>query len=169
MNSIFIVLMGAFLLTGGGQGTSSNGSGDLRWTNFTEGVKEASASHRKVLIDVYTDWCSWCKKMEKDTYSDKGVKDYLNSKYVLVRLNAESNSREMVDTTAVTDAQLASAFGVTGYPTTIFLTSDGKPITAAPGYMKPGEFLNVLKYIGDDYYKKMEYPAYLKSLGVSDK
>lgn len=105
--------------------------------------------------------------MERDTYSDEQIKDYLNKNYVLVRLNAESNQQETIDTMHVTDAQLASAFGVRGYPTTIFLTSDGHPITEAPGYMKPAEFINVIKYIAGDYYKKMKFADYLKSQGVS--
>ncbi len=167
MNSILIALLGAFLLTGGGATVDQPPKGELQWTNFTQGLKEASVSNKKVLIDVYTDWCGWCKKMEKDTYSDREVQNYLNKNYVLVRLNAESNQEETIDTMHVTDAQLASAFGVTGYPTTIFLTSGGHPITEAPGYMKPAEFIHVIKYIGGDYYKTMKFADYLKSQGVS--
>ncbi len=169
MNSMWIVLLSTFLLTSGGPKMNQSQNGELKWTSFTKGVKEAAATNKKVLIDVYTDWCGWCKRMDKDTYSDESVRGYLNKKYVLVKLNAESNNKETIDTTEVTDAQLASAFGVNGYPTTVFLSSDGRPITAAPGYMKPAEFLNVLKYIGDDYYKKMEFPEYLKSQGVPAK
>lgn len=166
MNLKWVVLIGAFLLTIGGPKMTNAQTGELRWTSFTQGVKEAAATNKKVLIDVFTDWCGWCKKMDSDTYTDEGVKSYLNQEYVLVKLNAESNNKEMLDTMQVTDAQLASAFGVTGYPTTVFLTSEGQPITAAPGYMKPEEFLNVLKYIAGDYYKKMEFQEYLKSQGV---
>jgi thioredoxin-related protein len=169
MNSMWMILLSTFMLTNGGAQTNRSQNGELKWTNFTRGVKEAAATNKKVLIDVYTDWCGWCKKMDSDTYSDKGVQSYLNQNYVLVKLNAESSDKEMIDTTVATDAQIASAFGVSGYPTTVFLSSDGKPITAAPGYMKPDEFLQVLHYIGDDYYKKMEFPEYLKSQGVPTK
>ncbi len=168
MNSMLIVLLSAFFMAGGGSSMKQHQNGELKWTNFTQGLEEASATNKKVLIDVYTDWCGWCKRMEKDTYSDKNVESYLSQNYILVKLNAESNQEETVDTMHVTDAQLASAFGVNGYPTTIFLTSDGQPITAAPGYMKPDEFIHVLKYINGDYYKKMKFPEYLKSQGVSE-
>ncbi|HEY9165633.1 MAG TPA: thioredoxin fold domain-containing protein [Candidatus Kryptonia bacterium] len=143
--------------------------GDLRWTNYTEGIRQAAESHKKILIDVYTDWCGWCKKMESDTYSDQGVKDYLLSNYVLVKLNAESDAKETVDSQQVTQAQIAGAFGVDGYPTTIFLDSNGHPITMAPGYMKPDTFIGVLKYIAEDAYKKMGYKEYLDSQGVHAK
>ncbi len=166
MNLKWVVLTGAFLLTIGEPRMTNAQTGELKWTNYTQGVREAAAMNKKVLIDVYTDWCGWCKKMDSDTYTDQGVKSYLNQEYVLVKLNAESNNKETLDTMQVTDAQLASAFGVNGYPTTVFLTSDGQPITAAPGFMKPAEFLNILRYIAGDYYKKMEFQEYLKSQGV---
>ncbi|MCL5267098.1 MAG: DUF255 domain-containing protein [Bacteroidetes bacterium] len=167
MNSMFILLLSGLMLTGTGPKTGAKDSGGLKWTNFTEGVKEAKATNKKVLIDVYTNWCGWCKKMESDTYSDQKVKDYLVKNFVLVRLNAESDTKEVIDTTEITDAQLASAFRVNGYPTTIFLESNGHPITAAPGYMGPAKFLEVLEYIGGDFYRKMGFDEFLKSKGMS--
>jgi len=169
MNSVLILLMSGLLLMNTGARTKDKDMNGLMWTNYTDGIRQAASTNKKVLIDVYTDWCGWCKKMDSDTYSDENVKSYLSEKYVLVKLNAESDAKEMVDTSEVTDAQLAAAFKVTGYPTTIFLQSDGEPITAAPGYLKPDQFLQVLKYIGDDYYKKMEFRDYLKSQGTDGK
>lgn len=104
--------------------------------------------------------------MDSDTYSDSDIKNYLSEKYILVKLNAESSAKEMLERGEVTDAQIASAFHVNGYPTTIFLDANGQLITAAPGYMKPDEFIQVLKYIGEDYYKKMEFQDYLKTQNV---
>lgn len=167
MNSMLILLLSSLLLTGAGPKSGAKESAGLKWTNFTEGVREAKATNKKVLIDVYTNWCGWCKKMESDTYSDQGVKDYLVRNFVLVKLNAESNAEETIDTTQITDAQIASAFRVNGYPTTIFLESGGQPITAAPGYMGPAKFLKVLEYIGGDFYKKMGFEQFLKSKGVT--
>lgn len=163
MNSMFVLLLGGLLFANLGSNMSSGSGGELKWTNFADGVKQAATANKKLLIDVYTDWCGWCKKMDSDTYADKDVKNYLTEKYILVKLNAESDTKEMLEKGEATDAQIATAFNVSGYPTTIFLESNGQPITAAPGFMKPAEFLQVLKYIGDDFYKKMEFQEYLKS------
>lgn len=162
MNLIPVLLMSSFLFINSGTSVSEGNGGELMWTNFSDGVKQADSSNKKILIDVYTDWCGWCKRMDSDTYTDEGVKKYLSEKYVLVKLNAESDAKETVRAQEITDAQLAHAFRVDGYPTTVFLGHDGTFITKVPGYLKPAEFLQVLKYIGDDYYTKMSFQDYLK-------
>ncbi len=161
MNSILVALLGTLLFTNTGSNMNNGISGELQWTNYTDGVRKASAENKKVLIDVYTDWCGWCKRMEKDTYSDEDIKNYLTQNYILVRLNAESDVKETVGQEVMTQTEIAKAYRVNGYPTTIFLSTDGQPITSVPGYMKPDEFMLVLKYIGGDYYKKMGYQDYL--------
>lgn len=164
MNLFFAALLGILLIPN----SNSNmlGSDDLLWHNFTDGIREASLTNKKVIVDVYTDWCGWCKRMEKDTYSDDGVKSYLTDNYVLVKLNAESGTKEMLGDAEITQAALAKAYGVTGYPTTVFLLPDGKFITSVPGYLKPEEYLPMLKYIAEDHYKQMNYQDYLNSLNV---
>jgi thioredoxin-related protein len=155
------MLLGILLFANTSSNMNSANSGNLRWTNYTDGIQQASVTNKKILIDVYTDWCGWCKKMESDTYSDDRIESYLRENYILVKLNAESDAKEMLGEVEVTQASLAKAYGVTGYPTTVFLMPDGKFITSVAGYMKPTEFSQVLKFIGEDYYKKMSYQDYL--------
>jgi thioredoxin-related protein len=169
MSSILVTLLGILLFTNTGSNMNNGNSRDLQWTDYTDGVRKASAENKKVLIDVYTDWCGWCKKMEKDTYSDENIKSYLTQNYILVRLNAESNVKETVGQETMTQAEIAKAYRVDGYPTTIFLSADGQPITSVPGYLKADEFMQVLKFIGGDYYKKMEFQDYLNSQKVPAK
>ncbi len=166
MRSISVAFFGVLFLTNSGFNMNNGSSGDLQWTNYTTGVRMASASSKKILIDVYTDWCSWCKKMDKDTYGDEAIKDYLMKNYVLVRLNAESDVKDTVGSEIMTQADIARAYKVEGYPTTVFLASDGEAITSVPGYLKPTEFMYVLRYIAEDQYKKMSYQDYLDSLNA---
>lgn len=169
MNSFLAGLASILIMTNWGSNMNMGSEGDLKWTNFTDGMKEASATNKKVLIDVYTDWCGWCKKMESDTYSDKDIRDYLMQNYVLVKLNAESDSKETYSGESMTQEEIAAAFRINGYPSTVFLNPDGQPITVLPGYLKPAEFMQVLKYIGEDIYKKMEFKDYLKLQGAPAK
>ncbi|MEK9136508.1 MAG: thioredoxin fold domain-containing protein, partial [Bacteroidota bacterium] len=135
--------------------------GQLKWMSFNEGVAEAKKTGRKVMIDVYTDWCGWCKKMDKDTYADAGVADYLNKKYVAIKLNAESSTKLKYRGQSYTEQELSAAFGVTGYPSIIFMQSDGEPITVYPGYADADKFKTVLSYIAEDHYKTTKFQDYV--------
>ena len=53
----------------------------LKWKSFDEGMAEAKKSNKKLLVDVYTDWCGWCKKMDASTYGNAEVAAYLNQQY----------------------------------------------------------------------------------------
>ena len=134
----------------------------LKWRSFNDGMAEAKKSGRKVMIDVYTSWCGWCKKMDKDTYSDATVADYLNKKYVAIKLDAESSNSLLYQGKPYTERELAEAFGVNGYPSIIFLNETGEPITVYPGYADAGKFKTVLSYIGEDHYKTTKFEEYTK-------
>ncbi len=141
----------------------AGGRGKLKWLSFTEGTAEAKETGKKMMIDVYTDWCGWCKKMDKDTYSDGGIADYLNQKYVAIKINAESSGTLEYRGKLYTERELAAAFGVNGYPSIIFLTRDGDPITVYPGYADASKFKVVLSYIAEDYYKTTKFQDYVEN------
>src|SRR5262249_48666040 len=63
---------------------------ELRWFGWNQGAAEAAASKRPILVDVYTDWCGWCKRMDRDVYSREDVRGYLKRYFVVVKLDAES-------------------------------------------------------------------------------
>lgn len=135
---------------------------EVNWNSFTGGIEKSKATGKKVIVSVYTDWCVWCKKMEGSTYKDKGVINYLNKKYVSIKLNAESKSKAKYLEQTYTEQQLAQAFGITGYPATIFLDEKQNPITVVPGYIPSDKFIDILKYFGDDVYKSKSFEDYLK-------
>ena len=132
----------------------------FKWVRFNEGLAEAQKTGKKVMIDVYTDWCGWCKRMDKDTYADGTVSDYLNRRYVAIKLNAESSASLEFRGQSYTERELASAFGVSGYPSIIFLKSDGDPITVYPGYADATKFRTVLSYVAEDHYKTTSFENY---------
>src|SRR2546421_7663785 len=61
------------------------GPAPLRWRDWDSGLKEARDKKLPVLVDVYTDWCGWCKRMERDVYTQPEVRDYLSRKFVTVK------------------------------------------------------------------------------------
>ena len=142
---------------------------DLKWKPFEEGFAEAKKTKKKIMIDVYTNWCGWCKRLDRDVYGNDKVADYLSQQYVIIKLNAESNSKIRFEDAAYTEAELARAFGVTGYPTIIFFNSDGEPLDKLGGYVAANQFLPIIKYFGENVYKTMTWQEYRQQPESSSK
>ena len=119
------------------------------WRAWDAGLKEAARLQRPVLVDVYTDWCGWCKRMDRDVYARPDVQDYLAKRFVVVKLDAESAARVHWEGREMTSRALAQRLGVTGYPTTIFLDAKGRRLGSVPGYVPAGQFLQVLRSVAD--------------------
>jgi thioredoxin-related protein len=137
-----------------------------QWKKFDEGMKQAKQSGKKVLIDVYTEWCGWCKKMDAATYTDKDVLDYLNKNFVVIKLNAEANETITYAGKKMSPAEFSQGMGVNGYPATLFLKSNGDAITLLPGYSEADMFIHVIRFIGDNIYEKKKFADYLAEKGV---
>jgi thioredoxin-related protein len=139
----------------------AGGKKSVTWMAFSEGIVQAKQTKKKVLIDVYTDWCGWCKKMDVTTYGDEGVARYLTDHYVTVKLDAESSQKVHYQGTEYTEQELAAAFGISGFPSTVFLQADGEPITVFPGYADPRQFQTVISFIAEDHYLSKSFDEYV--------
>jgi thioredoxin-related protein len=123
----------------------------VAWRAWNPGLREAAQSGRPVVVDVYTDWCGWCKRMDRDVYARADVRDYLNKRFVSIRLDAEAAAPASYEGKAFTSRSLAARFRVSGYPTTIFLKPDGGHIANVPGYVPADRFLLLLRYVGEGH------------------
>jgi thioredoxin-related protein len=146
--------------------SASAATAEARWASWDAGLHQAAESHRPVLVDVYTDWCGWCKRMDHDVYSRADVREYLDHHFVTVRLNAESPEAATYDGKPYTGRTLAMRFGVSGYPTTIFLRANGEHLVNVPGYVQADEFLTLLRYIGEGHMDRGEsFETFQKGAG----
>lgn len=142
-------------------------AGEIEWQTWNAGLKQAAASGRPVLVDVYTDWCGWCKRMDRDVYSRSDVRDDLARHFVVVRLDAESAEGALYENERLTSRALAMRFGVSGYPTTIFLRSDGTRLANVPGYVPSDRFLMLLRYVGEGHLERGEsYDSFAGAAGA---
>jgi len=159
MKKILLLISIAFIFT---HFSIAGDKVDLKWRKFDEGVAEAKKTKKKILLDVYADWCKWCKKLDAEVYTDSKVASYLNKYYVLIKVNGESNDRLTHKNQRMTEEQLARVFGVTGFPTIIFLDSNAEIIDKLGGFVAADRFLPIIQYIGEDYYKKMKWDEFLE-------
>lgn len=142
---------------------------EVEWREFGSGLYEAGEEEKLVLVDVYTSWCGWCKRMDKTTYRDEEVLSYLEENFISVKMDAESKELASYRGEAYEYRQIAAGFRITGYPTTLFLEPDGQHITTVPGFMKPNEFLIVLRFIGDGHYKDKSWEEYQDELELANR
>jgi thioredoxin-related protein len=166
MKKVFLVLLIFAFVGATNSQTTKKAEAGLKWNSFSTGMSLAKKSGKKVLIDVYTDWCTWCKKMEATTYSDKKIQEYLNKNYVLIRLNPETDGPVTYNGAQYSAQEFSQGMGVNGYPATLFMKSDGQAITVLPGYSEAGTFIHVLNFIKDDLYLTKSFSDYLAEKGV---
>ncbi len=163
-----IMAFGVLLNSQQASSGSPGASGAVQWQSFENAITLAGEQNKKLLIDVYTDWCGWCKRMDSDVYSDASVIAALNAGFIPVKLNAESSRELIYFGSQMTEAQFARSAGVTGYPTTLFLGPDAKPITRVPGYIPADKFVSILNYIGQNHYQTLSFEEYLSRSTTSN-
>jgi len=140
----------------------------IKWLKYDEGMKLAAKTNKPMIIDFYTDWCGWCKKMDKTTYADPNIIKYINRAFVAVKVNAESREKLNLAAGPSDGIKVARSFGVNSYPQTWFVESNGKKIDKWPGFAPADKFMVVLKYIGDGIYKTQNWTEYQKAQVSSD-
>jgi len=133
----------------------------ITWHQFADAVAKARHEKKMLVVDFYTDWCTWCKVMEEKTYRAKSIVDFAKKKLVMAKVNAESNEKTQFQDKEYTYRQLAQAFGVRGFPTTAFLTENGELITLVSGYIPPEKFLPILNFLQGKHYEKMSFDEYM--------
>ena len=128
---------------------------EILWYEFEEGIQQAKADEKDIIIDFFTDWCHWCHEMDKTTFADSSVISYMNENFVSIRVNAEKTSEFVTFKGSTLNLkQLTSAFGIKGFPSYAFMTQNAEMITVVPGYLETQLFLNILKYIDQACYER---------------
>ncbi len=128
------VLVGCSRTAGSGSVASSRSA--VAWErDLAVALSRADSEGKVVMVDFYTDWCGWCRKLDETTYADPAVQSTLG-RLVAVKLDAERGGRAE-----------AARYGVEGFPTVLFLNAKGLEVARIPGYLPPGEFLEELKDI----------------------
>lgn len=144
---------------------------EIEWMTFAEAVEaNANGDTRPIFIDVYTDWCGWCKKMDASTFGDRTVAKYMNENFLNVKLDAEQReSIEFGGTEYKYVAQGRRGYhelaanllqGKMSYPTVVFLDGEFNMLSPVPGYQAAGQFLTIARYFGDGIYQSTSWEEY---------
>ncbi|MEX0772328.1 MAG: thioredoxin fold domain-containing protein [Balneolales bacterium] len=130
------------------------------WYSIEEAQEKAEAENKKIVIAVYTDWCSICRRMDREVYSKDDIIGTFSDYYYPVRLNAESDKEVTFNGETYKESELALAFGVTSYPTVVFVDETGNPFGSQPGFIEKDVFQDILVFVGSDAYKDQSFEDY---------
>jgi thioredoxin-related protein len=117
----------------------------INWLTLEEAYAQNLKEPRKIFVDVYTDWCGWCKRMDKETFANSGVAAYVNKNYYAVKLNAESDRAFELEGQKMTERQVAQQFGVRSFPTIVLIHEDFQKFQPVPGYRPAKDFKEMLE------------------------
>jgi thioredoxin-related protein len=153
-------------------GVASLSAQEVNWMSWDEAMQrsQADANPKKIFIDVYTDWCGWCKRMDKDTFQNPEVAAYMSDTFYMVKLDGEQKEPIVYNGKTYNYVakgrrgyhELAAALlqGRLSYPTVVFLDESRQMLSPVPGYQKPEPFLKIAKYFGEDIYKDQDWQTY---------
>lgn len=142
----------------------------IKWLSLQEAEKEMAKKPKKLLIDVYTDWCGWCKVMDQQTFQHPTIAKIVNQYYYPVKFNAEQkedivfrgNTYKFIPEGRNGYNELAAVMlqGKLSYPTIVYMDEEFNVIQPVPGFYKPVDIEPVLKFFGTGAYKTTDWATY---------
>ncbi len=141
---------------------------EIEWLSIAEVEQRMKTEPRKVYVDIYTDWCGWCKVMEKKTFTHPKLIEYLNNNYYCIRFNAEAkdtivfNGKKYGFYAGSKTNELAVEWmqHKLSYPSSIFMEENFKNPQPVPGYLEVPSIEMILKYFGGNHHKKTPWEKY---------
>lgn len=145
----------------------------IKWITWEDALAAQKKEQKKILVDIYTEWCTWCKKMDKATFQKDKIATFVNKNFYAIRFDAETkrdiefngqtykyvrNGRKGYHELAVAITQ-----GQLSYPTVVFLDEELSVIQPIPGFQDEKTFEMIMTYFSGDYYKSTPWASYTRT------
>jgi thioredoxin-related protein len=135
----------------------------INWADASITQEEIISTGKPVYLFVTTEWCTFCKKMKAQTFTDPKIQKLLNELFIAISINPEKPGAVRFTGENLSYSALAKKLKVGGYPASFFFDSKGKMIGGRPGFIDPGSFADIAEYVGDGHHAKISFTEF-KSL-----
>ncbi|TAE87015.1 MAG: DUF255 domain-containing protein [Bacteroidetes bacterium] len=144
-----VLLIATFIVT-----NSFKAAEEIKWVDFNTGYGIAQKKNKVMLVDVYTDWCGWCKVMDKETYAKSEIASIINADFVAIKFNPEiPNASYTYNGNTYNGKQLEQAISnnrIRGYPATMFINTKNNKSSLVVGFKNAEEFKTILAGVKTD-------------------
>ena len=159
-----------FVIGNAGESIAQN---KIKWISWEDALIAQKTEKKKILVDIYTDWCTWCKKMDKATFQKDKIATFVNKNYYAIRFDAETKTD--IDFNNKTykyvkngrkgyhELALAITQGQLSYPTVVFLDEELNVIQPIPGCQDEKTFEMIMTYFSGDHYINTPWAAYTRA------
>ncbi len=133
----------------------------IHWYTWEEMAAANAKNPKPIFVDVYTEWCGWCKKMDRSTFQDPKVVKTLTEDFYAVKLDAEQKETILFKGTEFKFVggrrghnELAASLldGRLSFPTTVLLTANYERIILSPGFKKAKDLIQELNFVTSKEY-----------------
>ena len=107
----------------------------IEWQPYSSGMDSAKNNNKAIFLHFYAKWCGYCAKMEKESFQDDSIAEYLNENFISIRVDVDK------------EQNIAEKYGVFALPTTYFFSSSGEKLGSVPGYLSKDRLMTILKKI----------------------
>lgn len=142
----------------------------INWMTFDEAVKAQEKEKRKWFVDIYTSWCTWCKKMDQTTFQNPIIADFVNANYYPIKFDAEqTKSITFKDreynfirdgSRGYHELAVELTLGRLSYPSIVFLDEELQVIQALRGFQSALRFEQIMTYFARDLHKSIPWSRF---------
>lgn len=159
----------------------SHQTSSINWMTIEEALERSKTNgKKKILVDLYTDWCHWCKQMDKSTFADPYIAKYINDNYYPVKFDAEQKETLIIDNQTYKFVkgntrrgyhEFAAMLtgGRMGFPTVVFIDENLGVIQAVPGFQEADRFESIITYFGENNHKTIPWGTFEKTYKLKGK
>lgn len=167
--AVLVIIMMSLFSVKAGKPAPAPEEAHVKWLTWAQAQEAQKKKPKKVFVDVYTDWCGWCKRMDATTFENPAIAKYMNDNFYCVKFNAETKEEIVFKGEKYgndgRNNKLATFLlqNRMSYPTTLYLDEDLNLLSAVPGYMAPKDAEPILSYFVTNSFKTTPWEEYQKN------